>query len=216
MPGLQARSPVRGEWEATTHWYFPPFLPPSPSLKINKILKNLNGQITDWMTFITCMHTEHQQINKKKNHPDFLMCEGLEQILLRRRYMNGQIAHEKMCNTTVIVINTTMKYHYIPASMASSSLNVQRTWTDTSQKKIHESTNCTWKDVQHYRGNKCYSEVPPHTHWYGCNKNDWRKQIIDKYMRNWISSVARKPIWRNNVVVSDKIKNFYLLILQNL
>ena len=32
MPGLRARSPVWGVWEATTHWY----LPPVPSLKIIK------------------------------------------------------------------------------------------------------------------------------------------------------------------------------------
>ena len=36
MPGLQARSPVGGAREATTHWYFSLFLPPFPSLKINK------------------------------------------------------------------------------------------------------------------------------------------------------------------------------------
>ena len=38
MPGLQARSPVGGVWEATTHWCFSPSLPPSLplSLKINK------------------------------------------------------------------------------------------------------------------------------------------------------------------------------------
>ena len=37
-PGLQARSPVGGAWEATTHWCFSPFLSPSLPLcwKINK------------------------------------------------------------------------------------------------------------------------------------------------------------------------------------
>lgn len=34
-------------------------------------------------------------------------------------------------------------------------------------------------------------------------------------MRNWISSVAGKPIWGNNLVVFFKIKNFYSVILQN-
>ena len=34
MPGLWARSPVGGTWEATTHWCFSPTLyPPFPSLK---------------------------------------------------------------------------------------------------------------------------------------------------------------------------------------
>ena len=28
MPGLKARSPVRGVWRATTHWCFPPSLSP--------------------------------------------------------------------------------------------------------------------------------------------------------------------------------------------
>ena len=39
MPGLQARSPVGGAWEATTHWCFPSSLSPSLPLclKINKI-----------------------------------------------------------------------------------------------------------------------------------------------------------------------------------
>ena len=38
MPGLQARSPVGGVWEATTYWCFSPSLSPSLllSLKINK------------------------------------------------------------------------------------------------------------------------------------------------------------------------------------
>ena len=37
MPGLRARSPVRGVQEATTRWcFFPVILPPFPSLKINK------------------------------------------------------------------------------------------------------------------------------------------------------------------------------------
>ena len=38
MPGLQARTPVRGTWEATTHCCFSPSLSPSfpLSLKINK------------------------------------------------------------------------------------------------------------------------------------------------------------------------------------
>ena len=36
MPGLQARSPVGGAWEAATQWCFPFYLPPFPSLKINK------------------------------------------------------------------------------------------------------------------------------------------------------------------------------------
>ena len=38
MPWLQARSPVGGMWEATTHWCFSPSLSPSLplSLKINK------------------------------------------------------------------------------------------------------------------------------------------------------------------------------------
>ena len=40
MPGLQARSPVVGAQEATTHWCFFPSLSPSPPLsKINKSLK---------------------------------------------------------------------------------------------------------------------------------------------------------------------------------
>ena len=40
-PGLQARSPVGGMWEATTHWCFSPSLSPSHPLclKINEILK---------------------------------------------------------------------------------------------------------------------------------------------------------------------------------
>ena len=45
-PGLQARLPVGGAWEATTHWSFSSSLSPSPlspsfplSLKINKIFK---------------------------------------------------------------------------------------------------------------------------------------------------------------------------------
>ena len=33
MPGLQARSPGWGAWEATPHWYFPLFLLPFPSLQ---------------------------------------------------------------------------------------------------------------------------------------------------------------------------------------
>ena len=33
MPGSWARSPVGGALEATTHWYFSPFLPPSPFSK---------------------------------------------------------------------------------------------------------------------------------------------------------------------------------------
>ena len=37
VPGLQARSLVGGAGEATTHRSFPLFLPPFPSLKINKI-----------------------------------------------------------------------------------------------------------------------------------------------------------------------------------
>ena len=39
MPGLQARSPVEGAWEATTHWCFSSSLFPSfpLSLKINKM-----------------------------------------------------------------------------------------------------------------------------------------------------------------------------------
>ena len=37
VPGLLARPPVWGVWEATTHWCFSPSLfPPFPSLKINK------------------------------------------------------------------------------------------------------------------------------------------------------------------------------------
>ena len=36
MPGLQARSPVGGMWEATTHWCFSPSRPPFPCLKRNK------------------------------------------------------------------------------------------------------------------------------------------------------------------------------------
>ena len=42
MPGLQARSPVGGIWEATTHWCFSPSLSPSLllSLKINNFLKD--------------------------------------------------------------------------------------------------------------------------------------------------------------------------------
>ena len=32
IPGVWARSPVGGAWEATTHWWFSPFLPPFPSL----------------------------------------------------------------------------------------------------------------------------------------------------------------------------------------
>ena len=41
MPGLQARSPVGGAWEATTDWCFSPSLSLSLtlSLKINKIFK---------------------------------------------------------------------------------------------------------------------------------------------------------------------------------
>ena len=41
MPGLWARSPVGGTWEAMTHWCFSPSLSPSLllSLKINKICK---------------------------------------------------------------------------------------------------------------------------------------------------------------------------------
>ena len=41
MPGLRARSPLGGAWEATTHWCFSPSLSPSLplSLKINKIFK---------------------------------------------------------------------------------------------------------------------------------------------------------------------------------
>ena len=34
MPGLQARSPVRGAWEATIHWCYSPSL--SPSLPLSK------------------------------------------------------------------------------------------------------------------------------------------------------------------------------------
>ena len=36
MPGLWARFPVVGAWEATTHWCFSPSPPPFPSLKVNK------------------------------------------------------------------------------------------------------------------------------------------------------------------------------------
>ena len=36
MPGLQARSPVWGMWEATTHWCFSPSLSPSLPLSKNK------------------------------------------------------------------------------------------------------------------------------------------------------------------------------------
>ena len=42
MPGLQARSPVGGMWEAITHWCFSSSLSPSFPLyknKLNKILK---------------------------------------------------------------------------------------------------------------------------------------------------------------------------------
>ena len=41
MPGLRARSPVVGAWEAPTHWCFSPSLSPSLplSLKINKTFK---------------------------------------------------------------------------------------------------------------------------------------------------------------------------------
>ena len=36
MPGLWARSPVRGAWEATTHWCFSPSFSPSLPLSKNK------------------------------------------------------------------------------------------------------------------------------------------------------------------------------------
>ena len=39
MPGFRARSPVGGAEEATTHWFLSLFLPPFPSLKVNKIKK---------------------------------------------------------------------------------------------------------------------------------------------------------------------------------
>ena len=43
LPGLWARSPVRGVQEAITHWCFPPSLSPSLplSLKISKLLKKI-------------------------------------------------------------------------------------------------------------------------------------------------------------------------------
>ena len=54
MPGLWARSPVGGVWEATTHWYFSPSLSPSLplTLKINKILKKKkNSRLFYSLTF---------------------------------------------------------------------------------------------------------------------------------------------------------------------
>ena len=42
MPGLQARSPVGGMWEATTHWCFSPCLSPSLPLCLKiKYIKSL-------------------------------------------------------------------------------------------------------------------------------------------------------------------------------
>ena len=45
MPGLRARSPVGGTWEATTHQCFSPSLSPPICLKINKILFHKNKKI---------------------------------------------------------------------------------------------------------------------------------------------------------------------------
>ena len=47
MPGWQARSPVGGEQEATTHWYFSPSLSPSRllSLRTNKLIKKINAKL---------------------------------------------------------------------------------------------------------------------------------------------------------------------------
>ena len=44
MSGLQARSPVEGAWEATTHWWFSPYLSPflPLSLKINKYILKIS------------------------------------------------------------------------------------------------------------------------------------------------------------------------------
>ena len=48
IPGLWARFPVGGMWEATTHWCFSPSLP--LSLKINEwsLLKNQNQNCAYW------------------------------------------------------------------------------------------------------------------------------------------------------------------------
>ena len=44
MPGSQAGSPVGGVWEATAHWCFSPFLPPSLPFSKNKWIKSLGGK----------------------------------------------------------------------------------------------------------------------------------------------------------------------------
>ena len=53
MPGLWARSPVGATWEATTHWSFSPFLPPSHplTLKINnwKIVLPASRYVESWL-----------------------------------------------------------------------------------------------------------------------------------------------------------------------
>ena len=69
MPGLWARSPVGGTWEATMHWCFSPSLSPSLplSLKINVFLKNeILPFKTTWIDLEDIMLSEISQIKKNK------------------------------------------------------------------------------------------------------------------------------------------------------
>ena len=48
MPGLWARSPVGGAWEATTHWCFSPLCPPLSKNKVLKKNKQCPHHLNKW------------------------------------------------------------------------------------------------------------------------------------------------------------------------
>lgn len=53
------------------------------------------------MRLISRIYREFLKLNNKENNqPDSKMGKGLEYTFLRRRYMVGQYAHEKMFNAT--------------------------------------------------------------------------------------------------------------------
>ena len=56
MPGLWARSPEGGTWQATTHSCFSPSLSPSLPPQINKVFKKKRAWALDWSNFNLLCH----------------------------------------------------------------------------------------------------------------------------------------------------------------
>lgn len=65
--------------------------------------------------------------------------------------------------------------------------NKQRTWTDSSSKKLKKKgPTSTWKDIQYYRlghSNQNHNEVPLHTQEDGYNHKNryYRKRVNSKH-----------------------------------